>query len=164
MKYLTTALISLFLNFFVEAGDCKKIYSNEHFYLCTEDNVDGALFPFPVYDVYAVHLKTGNKSFIAYESFVNDVSKITKVSNDEFFYKAYMGGNSPPSENRHVLLVINQLEVKNAGVFSGYEDIDNDGKLDYFLLSLSESGSASAFDTYTKSKLILKSNELVRAE
>ncbi|KAF7786129.1 hypothetical protein PRUB_a0598 [Pseudoalteromonas rubra] len=162
MKCLVIALSTLFLSLSAKASECEKIYSNESFYLCAKKSDDDELFPFPVYDVFAVHIGTGRKSFIANERFINDVSNVIKVSDTEFFYKAYMGGNSPPSEHRHVLIVIHDSEVSNAGVFSGYADIDDDSALDYFLLSLSEMGSARAFDKYTKVKLVLRNNRLVR--
>ncbi|WP_194868656.1 hypothetical protein [Pseudoalteromonas sp. PPB1] len=162
MKYLIIALSMLFLSFSTKASDCEHIYSNSSFYLCAKKSNDDELFPFPVYDVFAVHVGTGRKSFIANERFINDVSNVIKVSGTEFFYKAYMGGNSPPSEHRHVLIIIDGSEVKNAGIFSGYADIDDDSAPDYYLLSLSEMGSARAFDTYTKVKLVLRNNKLVR--
>ena len=161
MKYLSAVITLLFNSFFVEASECKSIYSNETFYLCAEKNEDSYLFPFPVFDVYAVHLESGNKNFIAYENNINDVSKVIKVTENEFFYKAFMGGNSPPSENRHVLIVIDKFNAKFAGIFSGYEDIDSDNNPEYFLLSLLETGQAKAFDTYKKSKMQLINNKLV---
>lgn len=72
-----------------------------------------------------------------------------------------MGGNSPPSENRHVLIVSDKVNAKFAGMFSGYEDIDNDNNPDYFLLLLIETGQARAFDTYKKAKMQLINNKLV---
>ncbi|ALU42158.1 hypothetical protein [Pseudoalteromonas rubra] len=164
MKYLFIALSMLLLSVSAKASDCEKIYSNASFYLCAKKNDDDELFPFPVYDVFAVHIGTGRKSFIANERFIKDVSNVIKVSETEFFYKAYMGGNSPPSEHRHVLIIIDGSEVKNAGVFSGYKDIDDNSAPDYFLLSLSEMGSARAYDTYTRVKLILQNNKLVRGK
>ena len=161
MKYLSAVIILLFISFFVAASECESIYSNEIFYLCAEKNEDSDLFPFPVFDVYAVHLESGNKNFIAHENNINDVSKVIKVTENEFFYKAYMGGNSPPSENRHVLIVSDKVNAKFAGMFSGYEDIDNDNNPDYFLLLLLVTGQARAFDTYKKAKMQLINNKLV---
>jgi hypothetical protein len=164
MKYLTTVLTLLLACLNVEASDCQPIYSNEYFYLCAEDSENEELFPAPAYDVYAVDIGTGIKSFISQEISINDVSKVTKVNETEYFYKAFIGGNSPPSEHRHVLIVLDSGTAKNAGVFSGYADIDNDKIDDYFLLKLSEIGSARAFDKYSKIKLKIQENKLVSVE
>lgn len=161
MKYLTIALISFLTCFKLHASECRSIYSNEKFSLCAVNTENDELFPGTVFDVFAIHKETGNKSYISQEIFLSDVSKVTKVNDTEYFYKAFIGGNSPPSEHRHVLLILGPTEVKNAGDFSGYADIDNDHIKEYFLLTLDKIGSARAFDKYSKSKLQLKNHKLV---
>jgi len=160
MKYLIPVFVLLINCSIAKANDCETIYENDFFTLCAIESEEGD-FIRTVYDIFAIHNISGVKNFISQEIYLNEVSKITQVNSSEYFYKAYLGGNSPPSEHRHVLLILGSEVVINGGIFSGYSDIDNDQNSEYFKLELSKIGPARAFDQYQKQKLIVINSKLM---
>lgn len=161
MKYLTATLFFIFVSFCAVATPCEVIFSNDQFQLCAEESLAHSVHDSAYYDIYAIHRQTNEKTFISHELMIDDVANVIRVSEREYFYKAFIGGNSPPSEQRHVLLIVNEGVVTNGGIFSGYEDIDMDNKDDYFLLELTSIGAYRALDQYSKVKLIVRDNKLV---
>ena len=163
MKIIQIIIIS-FLCFSLAFADdnCEILYENKRLILCAgiEPNPDSHMFS--AHPIYAINKKTGKRFFIENEANAKAVKNITKVSDVLYFYKAYRGGNHPIAINRHVLIVIDGDQIINAGGFSGYEDIDSDGVMDFYTFkSIGYGGASYVGEQYKKVKLILKGNNLV---
>jgi hypothetical protein len=144
----------------VRAQSCNVFFENESFSLCSKV-VEGLTFgPSQVYEIYGSTPSRSNWELLSTEIELDAVAKVTTINESTYFYAAYLGGNTPHAEFRHVLISLSDGHVLNAGEFSGYEDIDNDGELDFFDYELVSLRETSASDDYEKAKLALINGKL----
>jgi len=145
---------------FANLHDQFKSFSNSEFalYLVVDKSEDFIDLPYPVYMVYAHHLKTNKVTKLSSTHFKSTEVKI--ASDGYFYFDAYSGGNSINAENRKILMKYEPTEVKYIGTISGYSDIDSDGKPDFYYFVLTDMGKSHADSTYKKKILKVMNNTL----
>jgi hypothetical protein len=162
MKKIFIFIFIIFFNIESFAVDeCRTLFEDSAIKICAELDPEIVYGPSSVYRIYAENKKT-NKTFqISKEIDLDGVGKITELSDSMYYYKAYLGGNCANCDERHVLISIVDNKILNFGEFAGYEDIDADGKMDFFSYVTTKMGRAHVYDEYAKMKMVIKDNKLV---
>jgi hypothetical protein len=149
---------------FSNLHDQFKSFSNSEFalYLAVDKSEDFIDLPFPVYMVYAHHLKTNKVTKLSTTHFKSTEVKI--ASDGYFYFDAYSGGNSINAENRKILMKYEPTEARYIGTIAGYSDVDSDGTPDFYNFVLTELGKPHADATYKNQILKVINNTLVPGE
>jgi len=157
-------LSMLFLCFDIglaEAYECNTIFEDKNIRICASPKINLEFEPVQLYRIYAVNKKNNKSFYISDEYDLKAVKYVKKISDSLYFYKASAGGNCINCEFRHVLIGIYRQKILNFGEFSGFEDIDSDGKPDFFIYEMSREGEAHVDDVYIKVKMVIKKGRLV---